>query len=175
MTRALLAAATLLAAPAHAADAAWTLSYRALAGASVRYEAPLADTVSALVEGGLSGWLVYGDDPHGGTPSPVVVRPHVKTGLDLHPGGDWYVGPRVVGARNESILNTGRSFWEVGAMGTVGVKSTSASGSLTQVGFGLGAHVWIDPSDDEVAVFLLPHLELRLGRAITRSRSAGGR
>ena len=153
-----------LCAPAHAEAAAWTFSYRALAGASVRYEAPLTDHLSALLESGISTWIIPGDDPEGGSAPPIDLRSHLKVGLDLHPRGHWYFGPRIAGARNQT-LNTGRSFWEVGALFTGGLKWTSKGGLRAQVGGGLGGHLWIDTLDPAVAFFPLPHVELRLGFA----------
>jgi hypothetical protein len=161
---AMLLFCALLPATAAAQERALTFSYRAMVGASARYEAPVLPGVVALAEGGVSSWLIYGDDPTaGGNQSPVTVRPHVKLGGDVRlPDSNLFLGARVLAARNEVVLNDGVSNWELAPQITAGAKSRGP-GTRLHVGFGIGPHRFVRA--DDAAWIWMPHVELRLGHA----------
>lgn len=153
---------TLLAAIPTAHAQAWTFSYRGMVGASIRYEHPMAAT-QVFGELGASGWIIYGDDPHAGpNQSPLLLREHLKLGLDIPTGTDgWFVGPRAVGAYNW-VLNQDTDGPELGAAAVAGRKWDSGDVRV-HVAAGLGAHLLM--RDDEQLLLPLPHLEARFGRA----------
>ena len=160
----------LVATPAHAAErAALTASFRGMVGASVRLDHPISKRVTLLEEIGASAWVVYGDDPTRQQGSPVLLRPHVKLGLDVMSNGGngrWYGGPRIVGGWFFPLTATPTSAQaEVGLMATVGRKWDWGKMRF-QVGGGLGGHylmAWRDGND----LFLpMPHAELRIGRVL---------
>lgn len=160
----MLALALLLCPLAQAAPVV-TVSLRALAGASVRVEAPMAERLSPFVEAGASGWIVPGDDPTTGQGSILLLRLHGKVGLDVgSTGGGVYFGPRVVYAESKTWGGVDNS--ELGLLATVGVKALSDSGRGTRIQLGVGGGVHAFRShgpDPELAVFPLPHVELRFG------------
>ncbi len=59
-----------------------TGAFRGMVGGSLRLEHPVSPRVVALEDVGVSGWVVYGDSPDG-TPSPTLLRTHLKVGADL--------------------------------------------------------------------------------------------
>ena len=150
---------------AAAAESAFTVSYRGMVGLSGRFEHPLAERMVLFEEVGASGWLVYGDDPTGGEPSPMLLRLHGKLGVDVAlqdpMASHWYVGGRVVGAY---LLNTTGDSMEAAAQGTLGRKWNAGDWRL-QLGAGVGIHNFWDLTDSTNTLFVpLPHVEARIGR-----------
>jgi len=167
--------ALLLATQALASPPALTFAYRSMVGASVRYEAPVSPKVSLLADTGLSTWLVAGDGGDTGQGSPVIdLRPHAKVGMDWHADErPLYVGPRLVAAFNRNL--NGVDNVEGAALLTFGRKVVRGDGRWqTQMGAGIGIHAfWLPepPADGgpRLAVFPLPHLELRRGPIVRRT------
>jgi len=150
---------------ASAAESAFTISYRGMVGLSGRFEHPLAERLVLFEEVGASGWLVYGDDPTGGEPSPMLLRVHGKLGVDValqEPSeSHWYVGGRAVGAY---LFNTAGDFTEVGGQATLGRKWNAGDWRL-QLGAGAGFHYLWDLTDPTNTLLIpLPHVEARIGR-----------
>ena len=151
----------LLAAAAHAAPPAWSVSYRPVVGASFRVEGPAIPGWSTLAEAGFTAlWL---PDPFRGT-TVGLRRPHLRLGADWHPSdrdSGLYLGPRLVTA--VSFPDTGLNVLEAGVQGVVGWKAITRGGVLLQAGLGAGAH-WLERlSDGEQRTAPLPVVELRIG------------
>jgi hypothetical protein len=159
-----LVAAMLFSLPAQAAPVV-SFSYRALVGASVRVEVPVSPLLSPFGEVGASGWVIPGDDPTTGQGSVLLLRLHGKVGIDVgHAAGGVYIGPRVVVA--DTRVWGGVDNRELGLLATVGYKAVGQAGrgTRTQLGVGGGLHAFRSSGPDpQVAVFPLPHVELRFG------------